>query len=233
MKLRSPHNGWLRVDDPAAAVLIVDDASRRYLEPLLSKELTLSDLARLLDVHHSSALYRLRQLLAHGLVEVARVEPRAGRSSTYYRAAAAGYFVPFAATPYESQDTIASEAFRRLQRVLERSIAAAWTEAAGELRPLGLHLYAGRHGVSFDLAPESPVAHPRAFFASLLDESSPAVWDSLARVALTRARAKDLQRDLASLLARYRDAPNLGTGKEYLVRLAMAPLVQPESGDGD
>lgn len=231
MKRLSPHTGWLHVDDPVAAALIVDDASRRYLEPLLTQALTVSELAQLLSVHHSSVLYRIRQFLAYHLVEVERVEPRAGRAKTYYRAAAAGFFVPFAATQFESQDTIAAGAFRRLQRVLERSIAAAWTEAAGDRRPLGLHLYAGAHGVSFDLAPENVGEHPRAFFASLLDAPSPAVWDSLSRVTLPRARAKELQRELASLLGRYRDAPT-GAQGEYLVRLAMAPVTPASGSDG-
>jgi len=232
MERVSPHTGWLRVDDPVAAALVVDDTSRRYLEPLLAQALRASQLAQLLSVHHSSVLYRMRQFVAHGLVAVERVERRAGRPMTYYRAAAAGYFVPFAATPFESQDTIASGAFRRLQRVLERSIAVAWTEAAGELRPLGLHLYAGSHGVSFDLAPENRGGHPRAFFASLLDEPSPAVWDSLSRVTLTRERAKELQRDLARLLERYRDASDGAPQREYLVRLAMAPLARTSGDDG-
>ncbi len=58
------------------------------------------------------------------------------------------------------------------------------------------------------------------------------MWDSLSRVTLTRERAKDLQRELASLLERYRDAADGAAQREYLVRLAMAPLARAAGDDG-
>jgi len=223
----------MRLTDPTAAMLVVDDGSRRYLEPLLEGERTVTDLARIVNVHQSSVLYRLRQLLSHGLVKVSRVSARRGRPVKHYVAAADGFFVPFAVTPFVSQDTIASGAFRRLEALLERSIGTAWTEAAADLGPLGLHFYRGQNGVSFDLAPETVGAPPRPFFTSLLGEDAPAVWDSLSTLRLPRGKAKALQRELAGLVARYREPGVATTGAEYLVRIGMAPLastVTDESG---
>ena len=63
-------------------------------------ETSVSAAAQVLGCSVQAMHYRVKQLLAAGLLEVAREEKRAGRSIKHYRAVSDAFFVPDNLTPY-------------------------------------------------------------------------------------------------------------------------------------
>lgn len=97
MKQKLASRRWLRLDDLEAARVVTDVQARRFLEPFIGQERTVSEVAAELNVHMSTVLYRVRQFIRLGLVREPRLEPRKGRPIKYYRSVADGFFVPFRA----------------------------------------------------------------------------------------------------------------------------------------
>ena len=225
MKQELPSSSWLELSDPEAVRIVTDPKARRFLEPLIGQERSAGQLARELGVDPSSVLYRVKQFMGAGLVEMVRLEPRRGRAVRHYRAVADGFYIPFGATPHATTETLSPDAFENLQTSLNKSIAHAWTEAAGEPLALGVHLY--RHadgGLYKNITPHPDADDPNRFFETLLEPSSEAVWDTWGIRRLSRAEAKKLQRELASVFKRYQ--PSDEQDRAYIVRLAMAPLAE-------
>ncbi len=215
---------WLELADPEAVRVVTDPKARRYLEPLVGQERSAGQLAKHLGVDLSSALYRLKQFSRLGLVEQTRLEPRRGRAVRYYRAVADGFYVPFGATPHATTETLSPHTFETSQQLLDKSVARAWAEAAGEPLALGIHLYRHADGRLYqNVTPHPGDAAPNRFFEHLLEPSSEAVWDTWGVRRLSRDEAKKLQRELASVFKRYQPSEEKAD-REYVVRLAMAPL---------
>ena len=225
MKQPIPSRPYLELSDPEAARVVTDTKARRYLEPFIGQERSVSQLAQELSVHISSADYRVKQFLRLGLVEQTRLERRRGRAVKYYSAVAEGFYVPFSATSHATTETLSPNAFENLQARLNKSIAEAWTRAAGEPRALGIHLYRADNGAPSQNITTYPDAdEPTRFFEALCEAGAPAVWDTWGSRRLSPENAKRLQRELASMLQRY--PPDDAPGNEaYIVRLAIAPLV--------
>ena len=216
-------SSWLRVDDPEAARIMTDVEARRFLEPFIGQEQTISEVAAKLQVHMSSVLYRVRQFTRLGLL-TARSEPRKGRPINHYRSVADGFFVPFEATPLMTEEYLSPHTFSKLQQTLNESVGRAWMKAAGQQPKLGLHLYRNENGfLNQNIVPDPDVKQPERFFDLLLEPDAPAVWDSWGLLQLTQQDAKELQSEIALLLGRYYPKAVTERGTEYIVRLAMAP----------
>lgn len=98
MKPQLLKKAWRVIEDADAARALADPEEQRYLLPFIREELSLSEAARRLEVKPNALLYHIDKLLALGLLEVARVEPRRGRASKLYRASAERFFIPFSLT---------------------------------------------------------------------------------------------------------------------------------------
>jgi hypothetical protein len=221
-----PSRHWLELSDPEAARMVTEPSSRRYLEPFIAKECSTSQLAREVGVDISSALYRVKQFVRLGLITEARLERRRGRAVRYYRSVAEGFYVPFSATQHATTETLAPNTFAQLQITLNRSIAQAWTEAAGEPRALGVHIFRmPGGGVSENITTLPDKDNPHRFFERLLEPDAPAVWDTWGTRKLSHENAKRLQRELSEVFSRYPPEDNKGN-KSYMVRLAIAPLFE-------
>ena len=94
----SPHV----VSDQTQARFLTDPAKKTFFLPFLARERRISEAAAEVGCSINRMLYQVRTLLACGLLEVVRVEPRAGRAVRVYRSVHEAYFVPFAATPYDT-----------------------------------------------------------------------------------------------------------------------------------
>lgn len=216
--------GLLRLEDPQAARIVTDPQARRFLEPFIAQERTVSAVAAELRVHVSSVLYRVRQFVRLGLLTETRTEPRKGRAVRYYRSVADGFYAPFAATPLITQEALSPHTFGAFQQKLNESVGQAWLAAAGEQQTLGVHLYRNESGaLSQNIVPDPDLEQPTHFFGLLLEPDAPAVWDTWGSLELTREDAKALQREIASLLGRYYPKVKEPGGGPYIVRLAMAP----------
>ena len=61
------------------------------------------------------------------------------------------------------------------------------------------------------------------FWETVVSDAAPPVWDQHAWVRLTRDQAKELQRELATIVSRYANqAQGAGATSEYLLHLALA-----------
>jgi hypothetical protein len=89
-----------RVDDPAAARLLMDATTREVFGCFLGRTRSVREAADVLARDLDAVLYRVRRLVATGLLEVVAVQPRAGRPIRRYRAVHDAWFVPFEALPY-------------------------------------------------------------------------------------------------------------------------------------
>lgn len=223
-----PSSRWLRLNNPEAARIVADPKARRFLEPFLGQERSVGQVAEELEVDISSALYRVRQFLRLELIEQARLEPRRGRAIKHYRAVADGFYVPFSATSHATTETLSPDAFRNLHTLLNKSIAEAWTLAAGEPMALGIHIYRNENGkISRNITTPPDVDKPNHFFENLLELDGPAVWDTWGTRRLSREDAKKLQRELAEVFRCYPPDDREGN-RTYMIRLAIAPLAEPD-----
>ena len=94
----SPHV----VADPTQARFLTDPAKKRFFLPFLARERRIAQAAAEAGCSINRMLYQVRTLVDAGLLQVLRVEPRAGRAVRVYRSVHDAYFVPFSATPYDT-----------------------------------------------------------------------------------------------------------------------------------
>jgi len=78
----------LIVDKPQDIRLIFSEKHNMVLKLVMEKELSISDIARALNMNPGSAYYYLKELEKHGLVRLVREEVKGGIVKKYYRAAA-------------------------------------------------------------------------------------------------------------------------------------------------
>ena len=90
------------VSDPTQARFLTDPTKKTFFLPFLARERRIAEAAAEVDCSLNRMLYQVRTLLACGLLQVLREEPRAGRPVRVYRSVHDAYFVPFAATPYDT-----------------------------------------------------------------------------------------------------------------------------------
>lgn len=90
------------VSDQTQARFLTDPAKKRFFVPFLARECRIAEAAAVVDCSINRMLYQVRTLVGCGLVQVLREEPRAGRAVRVYRSVHDAYFVPFAATPYDT-----------------------------------------------------------------------------------------------------------------------------------
>lgn len=218
---------WQRLDDPAAARVLADAYTRMYFEPFVWRERRVSDVARELGVSKTAMLYRVRQFLRLGLLEVTRSEARAGRAIRYYRSSSRGYFVPFAATSADSIHALYEASLDSARRGVLSVLTQAWSALADDPRWFGLYTYGDDHGLkSHVLLPYPPEIDNEGLTHGLLDillaDDQPALWDNTTTLQLRPADAKALQRELHDIHQRYRTV-EAANGQTYLIRLTLAP----------
>src|SRR5690606_31050813 len=105
----------------------------------------------------NTTLKRVRRFRELGLLKVAAVVPRAGRSIKLYRAVADTFFVPFEATDAESLEVALAERDRFAEDLLRRNVVKARLDYIGTW---GTRIYRdarGRLQVQTALTPNSNV----------------------------------------------------------------------------
>ncbi len=81
----------LIVEDPAAIRLLFTPKYAEIIDLVDAKELSVSDVARMLGVNPGSAHYHMKELEKHGLVKLVREEIAGGVVRKYYRKSAHGF----------------------------------------------------------------------------------------------------------------------------------------------
>ncbi|WP_052351956.1 helix-turn-helix domain-containing protein [Deinococcus pimensis] len=220
---------WKRLDEPEAARALVDPTVRMYLTPFVWRERRVSDVARELGVTTNAVLYRVRQFLRLGLLDITREEPRAGRAVRWYRSTSRGFFVPFSATDAGTVEELYETTLDGARSALMQSLTRAWRDLADDPRWFGLYTYGDERGllshVVLPAPPEDPRSAPGAFGAWLMGPDAPVLWDNTYPLRLRREDAKAFQRDLYELKRRYDHLKvNEDEGDLYVVRTTIAPV---------
>ena len=211
--MKEPFRTSLVVREPGAAAVFAQPLDLRYLSPFIGQARLVSSVARELEVPLTTLAYRVKKLLALGLLEVDRVEQRKGSPLTYYRAAADAFFVPFEATDAETLDALLARWEEPWASLFHRSYARALDETGGRW---GVQVWRDETG-EVRVAPRpqlEPAWNPSA-------ESAPALLDELVLgLRLDNEDAKQLQRDLLHLLQRYSSRQG---AQPYFLRLVLTP----------
>lgn len=207
---------WRRIEDAQAAQLCLSPDYTLVLQHLMRREWSVAPLAAACVRPLNATHRRVRRLLAAGLVEQTRQEPRRGRPVRHYRAVSEAFLVPYHLTPLGSlEDLIALHEDGFQTRFHHAVVEAGWALVQRE-EDIALRLY--RHGdeVLFDITPRAGPFD----LAELLQPGQPALTVEWGQLFLTREDAKALQRELHDLRARY---ASRGGPERYLYRLNLAP----------
>ncbi len=205
--MEPPDSSWddpgnpVVVDRPAAVALLLDPERRDYLHPFMLGERSVAEAAADVGLSVKDMAYRVKRMHALGLLRVTRVRPRAGRPIRSYRAARA-YFVPFAATPDADLEDAVEALLRGPQRQLVTGLVHNLRVTERDVHRWGwrFELDAGER---ISIRPSGSPDDPAPFLRRLLDDDQPAVYVANLPLRLDHAQAKQLQRDLAKLLAHY------------------------------
>lgn len=197
-----------------AARTVLDPAERRYLEPFLGRELGAAEAASEVGVTLAKMAYRVHALTSKGLLQVSGQRPRHGRSVTLYRAAAE-IQIPLALLPYSDLRDFFALADAGLRDVFLSSLARLAGRSG--FQDWMIRLYrAHDETVRLDLSPSDEDWDP----TQMLKTNAPAITFNWVPLALTRAEAKELQRDLTAILGRYHVATS---SPSHLLGLFLTP----------
>jgi hypothetical protein len=198
--------------------VLVRPEVRRFLEPFVGRELATGQAARELGVPVEQMAYRVRSLHRAGLLTATRSEARGGRPITFYRAGE-DIRAPVAVLPeadtralFELLDAGGRTAFLdALAAGADRSGLRDWT--------VRLHRPDGAD-VRLDLVPDRPGWSPDA----LLDRAAPAVLFHWVPLQVSRAEAKQLQDELAAVVARWAERGPRTGAPDHLLGVFLTPL---------
>jgi hypothetical protein len=209
---------WFIARDPKAAATISDPRHQRVLEAMLRETWTTKALAAYLGMGLNATHLLVKRLEALGLVCVAHSQPRRGRAVRHYHAVANGYFVPFAASSHASLEALYLAKDDFLRRQLVRALIRTEVKTDQDARAAGLSLYLTEDkDVNAHLGP-GPGRRWETF-----DDGFAATFTHWEALELETAVAKQLQRELRDLIARYKRRTQVGA-RAFLVRAALAPL---------
>ena len=209
--MTSPASGRTprRVDDRAAARLLMDAATRAVFGCFLEQDRSVREAADLLERDLDAVLYRVKRLHAAGLLEVAALRRRAGRPIRRYRAPHALWFVPFEVLPYADVE----EAFAAMGRAqVDRAARASarWLARdpwAGYLIGMGADGQVWLRGTR-----EAPTAGTSVEPDPVRFGSTDGPLDVAVDLRLTRAQAMALNAELWALVSKYADVGAVPSG---------------------
>lgn len=204
------------VTDPRQAQLLTDPTSKAFFVPFLARELSASQAASELGRDLNTVLYRIKVLLAAGLIEVTREQKRKGRAIKHYRSVYDAYLVPFGLTPYISlEERLEAQAVPIFANLI-RSYASAVKQSE-------------RYGNCIVRTPEGDVL-TTDFVPELTPAGLPVAYSDTV-VSLQRSEALGLAEGLHDLyqraLASGHKYKNKGPGHhDYFLMVAFLPLAK-------
>lgn len=197
-----------RIDDPAAARLLLDEAVREVFGCFLGVDRSVREAADHLGRDLDAVLYRVKRLHAVGLLDVVATVKRAGRAVRRYRSAHDAWFLPFEVLPYaDLEEALAT--MHRSNAVRAARAAARWLSRspwAGFTVELGVDGQVWMHGSG--RAPDErtprrwrPVDGGLPFLAPPGATGGP--FDATLDLWLSDDQVAQLNADLVAVVARY------------------------------
>jgi hypothetical protein len=185
----------------------------------MTGEFTLTQAADALEVGLSTLHYRVQRLLDQGLLEVVREEARRGRPQKVYRAVAERFVVPFELSDDESLEVLLLRLAETPQQVIFKSVIRSLRDHAFDWDVV---VRVAEESDSIEIA-LTPRGYDRPMDEAMRQPDMPAVVLSWTSVSLPFADAKELQREMFSLLERYKERAVEGE-QRYLMQLSLSPL---------
>ena len=131
---RPPAEAFFTVTDPEQARLLSDPESFAFFRPFVARELSATAAATELGCKLDTLLYRIKVFLKAGLLEVSRLEKRAGRPVKHYRSVHYAYFIPFEVTPYAELEERLTASVRKSQELVVPAMARVLRQLGREGR---------------------------------------------------------------------------------------------------
>lgn len=197
------------VRDHLGVDLLMKLGAARCLAPFMRREHTLGTAAAELDMPASSLAYYVKRFTRAGLLEVTRVEPRAGKPIPFYRATADEYRIPFDAMPPGRRDEFLHGSRQKVLgdfvTAMERQITTRLATGIGVTAP-------GVRGVAINLID-----------SELLEDAPIAEW--WGKLRLTEAQAFEFRDALHDLVQRFSaNEPPPGPGlRSYIAMVGLVP----------
>jgi len=114
-----------RVQDEQQAKILSDTKAFGYFRPFLAQTSTVSQAAEKVACNLDTMLYRVKTFLKAGLLEVVRIEKRAGRPIKHYRSVYDAYFIPFSTTPFATFEEEAQQMLQSNEEMIIRALASS------------------------------------------------------------------------------------------------------------
>jgi hypothetical protein len=211
------HPEWLTVREPRAVSYLLDPVLRAMLSLFMNEPRSIKAVAEELEQPLNAVHHRVKQLEQARLLQIAKLEPRAGRSIKHYQAVAEGFFVPFTAT---TDDGIAGFVRQQLlpwtNQIYDLMVRASQA-LIDDIEAVGFRVYKNGGTISNDFSIEGQRAD---LLELMLRPESPALIARFETLRLSRARAKQLQREMHDLLEKYADQDG---SEAYTVHVALTP----------
>ncbi|MCU0951530.1 MAG: hypothetical protein MUC68_10810 [Burkholderiaceae bacterium] len=202
---------WI-VDRADAADLLLHPLNFRFIAPFVARSLSVAQAAAELSVSASRVRYWVARGVAAGLLLAEPGDSRAQR----YRTRADVLFLPARLTEAGTTEALASAWSDPWQAMFVRSVARV-LERTGAV---GVRIFRDADGVIDSMLARGPT-HDIEF-----DELPPLCGGWMSNMWLDEPEARQLQRELNDLVRRY--ATRRDGRDRYLMRLALAPLLEPD-----
>lgn len=206
------------VDDAAAATILLDQQRLRYLRPFMLRQCGTAEAASEVGVPVKEMAYRVRRMLALGLLAETGERSRKGRPVRLYRAPSA-FFVPFAVAPAVDMEAMVERLLDAPRRRLVEGLVSALGDVAQDVHRWGWQLELDE-AQRVSIGPAAHPGSPRPLMRWLLDVDEPALFMANTPLQLDHAAAKELQRELARLVERF---DGRGGPDTYVLALGLAP----------
>lgn len=182
------------IDNPQTVQLLLNSDLKDCLAQLMANPASVAALAKKLGRTIGVTHYRVQQLLEHGLIEVVSEQKRAGRTVKFYESSAKAFFIPFAATNFETLLTFWLAILEPKHQFFIRHLIGRAEDK--DQKDWGLMIqYTSEQGLHFSNAgtkKNNPV--------------QPVAWFTEEDFLLSHTEAKDFQQELKSLIAKYKNA---------------------------
>jgi hypothetical protein len=211
---------WQRVIEPKAVRLLFDPTSRELLKPFMLEARSVASVATQMGLPLNMVHHRVRQMHNLGLLEVTRLEARAGRGIKHYQSSATGFFVPFVATTFEGFSGFVRMQMQPYFVAFMDLLARSGGDLVQNIEEAGMRVFNAGGYISTDLSPRG-----QGFdFAEFLQPDAPALMSSFIELRLSHSDAKKLQHEMLELLERY---ANLGGTEHHIAHLGLVPGQMP------
>ena len=226
---RPPVEAFFTVTDPEQARLLSNRESFGFFEPFIARAQSATEAAAEVGCKLDTMLYRIKTFLKAGLLQVSRLEKRAGRPIKYYRSVHDAYFIPFEVTPYAELEERMREHHRAQEAVILPATAKLLRESGLEGYEFYRHSESGtvwgnsasRTGELSDLLKLFFNPHDAALVASY---RGPLGGDFNSTLYLTDAEAKALMLELYELRNNVKTRQPAPGTKPYFLSMTFLPL---------